>query len=285
MFQLIPKSFTRLQRCIAFCVVLLTLAWLCRAPDWEPAIAFFVALGVFLFAEYRQEQTPSSPPPFDRIYDTDSAKDFYAAIAPLYDARNSSFLLQTHRKVIARIGEHLETRETWHVLDLGAGTGQLVASHFFEFKGQWTAVDACAGMMAEFQRNMRNVRLKTHLVIEDLDAFVRDPRPAKSFDVVLIVLVLSSRSADPNWRRISRLVKPGGILIVADIEPSYTAIHPHYSVIVDNATHALRTRPVHLSALATSMAKVGLKNAKFDAVMEEKTTYSFVATFTKTSEE
>lgn len=282
-FRLLPERFSLVSRCVMLVVLLLSLVWLARAPDWEPAIAFVSALGLFLFVEYKSIESKQENTAFDETYDTDDASSFYASVAPYYDHRNSTFLLQTHRQVIARIREHLNGKTTWHVLDLGAGTGQLIASHFFESMGQWTAVDACPAMVAEFKRNMQQVALKTNLVIEDMDKFIAAPNTAKAYDVVIIALVLSSRSQDPNWRKVAKLVKPGGILIIADIEPSYTAIHPHFSVIANGTTHALRTRPVHLSALANSMAKLGMKKAKFDNVKEEKTTYSFVATFTKPS--
>lgn len=37
-------------------LVLLSLTWLCRAPDWEPAISFIVFLSAYLGIEYRSQK-------------------------------------------------------------------------------------------------------------------------------------------------------------------------------------------------------------------------------------
>lgn len=43
-----------LSRVGALIILLLAIAWLCRAPDWEPAIAFFIALTGYLSLDFWQ---------------------------------------------------------------------------------------------------------------------------------------------------------------------------------------------------------------------------------------
>lgn len=266
-------------------LLVLAVVWLARAPDWEPAIAVVGLLSALIFQEVRptkhaKEESPDNP--FDHLYSTSRARDFYGAIAKEYDARNSTFLLQTHREVIDRIKERLSKNEAWHVLDLGGGTGRQIASHFYaEGTGKWTCIDSSPNMAAEFQRNMAGVRLSTEVVIRDIDEFLAEVRGPKKYDVVLLVLVLSSLPTDPVWSRIAKVIKPGGVLIVADIEPSYTAIHPHYTVLIDDQTHALRTRPAHLAEVISKLSECGLVQSETRSVKEEQTNYSFVTVFSK----
>ena len=68
---------------------------------------------------------------FDREFTVDQAKEFYEAIAPHYDQRNSGKLIARTHRVAARFIKELQTeRSSLRVLDLGGGTGVHVASWF-----------------------------------------------------------------------------------------------------------------------------------------------------------
>ena len=271
-------------RVINIIALLLAVAWLARSPDWEPAITALGLLGTLIFQEARAATGAKGKSPFDHVYSTNKARDFYNAVAKSYDARNSTFLLHTHREVIRRIKEYVKDRDGWHVLDLGGGTGQLIASHFYDNqRGEWTSVDSSPNMVAQFQHNMQGVKLTTGVVLRDIFEFLADVRHPKKYDVVLIVLVLSSLPHDADWAKVAKLVKPGGALIVADIEPSYTAIHPHFTVLVEGRSHALRMRPTHLSELIPMITQSGLTQAGTQSVKQEQTNYSFVSVFNKPS--
>ena len=227
---------------------------------------------------------PKAKSPFDQAYSTNNARDFYNAIAKSYDARNSTFLLQTHREVIRRIREYVKDRDAWHVLDLGGGTGQLIASHFYDNqRGEWTSVDSSPNMAAQFQRNMQGVKLTTEVVVRDIYEFLANVGSPKKYDVVLVVLVLSSLPHDPDLAKVAKLIKPGGALIVADIEPSHTAVHPDFAVTVEGRSHALRTRPIHLSEMISKITESGLTQTATQSIKVEQTNYSFVSIFAKSS--
>ena len=271
-------------RIVHIIALLLAVAWFTQSPDCEPAITALILLGTLLVQEVRTATKLKAESPFDHAYSINKARDFYDAIAKSYDARNSTFLLHTHREVIRRITEYVSDRDAWHVLDLGGGTGQLIAGHFYEDqRGKWTSVDSSPNMVAQFQRNMQGVKLTTEVVVRDIHEFLADVRDLKKYDVVLVVLVLSSLPHDPVWAKVAKLVKPGGALIIADIESSYTAIHPDFAVQVEGRSHALRTRPIHLSELIPKITESGLTPADTQSIKEEQTNYSFVSIFAKSS--
>ena len=67
----------------------------------------------------------------DHEYAVDRARDFYQQIAPYYDLRNSGNLVSTHLSTVARLQAIRARRSSLQVLDLGGGTGKLIAIHFF----------------------------------------------------------------------------------------------------------------------------------------------------------
>ncbi|MDZ4169593.1 MAG: class I SAM-dependent methyltransferase [Coriobacteriia bacterium] len=258
-----------------------SVGWLFGRPGWEPLSSTLVLIATLFFQERRQSKYTAATDVFDYVYTSSDSQSFYDTVAPSYDARNSSLLLETHREVISRVRSHVQGLESWSVLDLGGGTGRLIADHFYEYaNGMWSYVDESPGMVRQFQKNMASVALKTAARVEDIDSYLVSAE-RDQFDVVVLALVLSSMESDPDWMAVARVLKPGGELVVADIEPSYTATHPHYSVLVRGQTHALKTRSVHLAALIPAISAAGLQSQSTSSVKTGKATYSFVAVFGK----
>ena len=67
----------------------------------------------------------------NREFATNEAKEFYQKIAPYYDLRNSGNLVSTHLSTVARLQAIRDQHSSLRVLDLGGGTGKLIAIHFF----------------------------------------------------------------------------------------------------------------------------------------------------------
>lgn len=261
-------------------VLLLSIAWLLATPSWEPAIMTVIAFGG-LFLQERQASKKAVP--YDHTYGTSESTGFYDEIASEYDARNSDLLLATHKMVNEKIQNHIQGLSSWSVLDLCGGTGRLIAFSFANSdSGRWLNVDSSRAMQAQFERNLRNVRLSVSARTVDVYEFLSDLRGAAKHDVVLLALALSSLPFNPDWMKIAKLMKPGGILIIADIEPSYAAIHPHFSLLVEGQTHALRTRPVYATDLISDVTGAGLVHtAESSSVTEGGKTYSYVQVFRK----
>ncbi len=217
----------------------------------------------------------------DREYTVDRAREFYEQIAPNYDLRNSGNLVSTHLETVAQIQAIRSRKPALRVLDLGGGTGKLIAIHFFNDEMiVWTYVDFCPAMAERFRRNLVGHPLgrNAEIIVEDLTLAVRQLRPA-SYDVVLLSLVLSSMPTLPDFASVARLLTPGGSLIVTDISPGYTHANPLYMVPIDGAVVALRTTPVDPMEVIRRASSSGLRMVEQKPLGEGKTYYSFVTVF------
>jgi SAM-dependent methyltransferase len=216
------------------------------------------------------------------IFDVGEAMTFYEAIAPNYDQRNSVNLLATHLEVITRVDEIRAAKPGLRVLDLGGGTGQNVATHFFnDAEMRWTYVDFCSGMVEQIQRHLAGRplyrRLRTH--VEDIHRVHLRIAP-KSQDVVLLNLVLSSMPRLPDFGRLATLLAPGGLLIVSDINPLYTLAHPLYTATAaDGGQVAMRTKAVQPLEIVTRAREAGLQLSDMTQIGAAEISYSFVAVF------
>ncbi len=216
-----------------------------------------------------------------QAYDSSNSRDFYNNIAIGYDQRNSPELVETHREIIRIIGNHLQNKTNFKVLDLGGGTGKLIAHHFFDSKViTWIYVDSSPAMVEQFAKNLRNTNLNLDIKVKDIRD-INGLYPAKTCDVILLSLLLTSMQDMPNFQELSTLLKDDGIFIIADIDPVYTIQHPYYVVTVENRPHALRTNPVNLSELNKNMISCGLKQTAVKTIQEGSINYSFVYVFNR----
>jgi ubiquinone/menaquinone biosynthesis C-methylase UbiE len=127
--------------------------------------------------------------------------------------------LPNYQEVLERHLKRIEPRAGMHVLDLGAGTGNLTVA-LIERGAQVTAVDSNGAML-------RQLRAKTSGIDDGLDIVEQDasnlsPWRDGTFDAVSIGLVLFSimdvQAAESALREAMRVLKPGGVLVVT--EPS-----------------------------------------------------------------
>ncbi|MEV4291245.1 class I SAM-dependent methyltransferase [Nonomuraea bangladeshensis] len=227
----------------------------------------------------------ASPPPASvqpNIYEVDNAMAFYGAIAPNYDQRNSVNLLATHLEVISRIEEFGVAKPGLRVLDLGGGTGQNVATHFFN-QGNicWTYVDFCPGMVEQLQQHLAGRPLYQHLQVhvEDINRVHLRVQP-QSQDIILLNLVLSSMPLLPDFRRLAALLAPGGRMIISDINPLYTHAHPLYTATAaDGMQVAMRTKAVQPLEIVTRARDAELQLSDMSQIGAAEISYSFVAVF------
>jgi SAM-dependent methyltransferase len=222
---------------------------------------------------------------YDEVFEVDKAAEFCERIAPVYDSRNSRDLVATHLATIALVQGRLATRPALKVLDLGGGTGNPIATHFFGDQSvEWTYVDVCPALAKIFRRSLDKQPLGRNLIIEtdDLNQAIRR-LPAQRYDVVLLSLVLTSMPALPNFADIGRLLAPGGTLVVTDIGPGYTRLKPYYGVHVHRrsiALHTVAVDPVEVRRRATA---AGLVACELTPLGDDDPYYSFVCTFTAPS--
>jgi 2-polyprenyl-3-methyl-5-hydroxy-6-metoxy-1,4-benzoquinol methylase len=217
-----------------------------------------------------------------RVFDVVDANQFYGDIAANYDQRNSVNLLATHLEVISRIDQARTVKPELRVLDLGGGTGQNVATWFFkDNKIHWTYVDSSAAMVDQLQQHLAGRPLYERLTVhvEDINRIHLRLRPM-SHDVVLMSLVLSSMPQLPDFSRIGALLSPGGMLIISDINPLYTAAHPYYKATAgDGSQVAMRTKPVQPLELTRRASEAGLHLTDMTQIGSADLSYSFIAVF------
>jgi len=221
---------------------------------------------------------------YDQEFDAHHARDFYHEVASVYDTRNSGNLVSTHLATISRIQAMRATRSTLQVLDLGGGTGNPIATHFFNDRNvEWTYVDFCPAVETIFRRNLAGYLLERKVTIQrgDLTQVCRQLRQHR-YDVVLLSLVLTSMPTLPDFADIARLVTPGGSLIITDISPAYTKIKPYYEVAVSGRLLALQMVPVDPLQVVRRVTAAGLTTTEITPLGDDDPYYSWVATFTAT---
>ena len=214
-------------------------------------------------------------------FDSRSAADFYQAIATRYDQRNSGALLDTQREIVRRISARALDRPALRVLDLGGGTGREIATHFFDHPAiRWSYVDFCSAMVDQFRRNIRGTTLadRATVHVEDVTSAIGRVTGG-SFDVVLLSFLLSSMPTWPDFRALAGLLAPGGVLVVADIDPAYTALKPSYEVAVDDRTYSLRTTAVRPLRVLRKARAAGLTLHEVVEIDSDRLEYSFVEVF------
>jgi SAM-dependent methyltransferase len=222
---------------------------------------------------------------YDEVFEVDRADVFYSRIAAVYDGRNSRDLVATHLATIGFLQTCLVRRPALRVLDLGGGTGNPIATHFFDEQSvEWTYVDVCAVLAGRFQQSLENHPLGRNMIVQtdNLNHAVRR-LPAGRYDVVVLSLVLTSMPALPDFSAIARVLAPGGALVVTDIGPGYTALKPYYEVYVDDQLLALHTEPVDPVEVSRRATAAGLVLTELAALGDDTPYYSFICTFTAPS--
>ena len=220
------------------------------------ALAFFISI-IWAIAEFSYEPlivsigsaitffTVITPEKKNRkIYQRDQASCFYGKIANDYDKRNTQFLKESHINTVKHLKRAIDGLEHASILDLGGGTGINVAAHFFSRKNvTWNYVDATPEMKTAFEKNVVMADFNHTAMACVLDEFMRSCE--EQFDAIVVSFVLTSLPYPFDLKKAASLLKPNGSLIIADIEPEYTAKYPEYSVKVGTEEHSLLVTPVN----------------------------------------
>ena len=119
-----------------------------------------------------------------------------------------------------------EIPENAQVLEIGCGTGEL-ATMLLSRGAAITAFDVNPAMVAVARERVKNGGLKNKLTIKEMGIEGMDNLPSASYDAVVSTLVFSELSADERHFALmhsKRVLKPGGILIIADEVIAHKAV-------------------------------------------------------------
>ncbi len=139
------------------------------------------------------------------------------------------------------IEKHISLNEKMVALDFGAGTG-LVTLPLARHVASIIAVDASPAMLEVLEQKARTAGINIYTQIYD---GVEYPDLGRNFDIVVTTMVLH-HIPEPEGLldQFDRWLKPGGWLVIADLEPEDGSFHG------DNPTvHHLGFDPQHLASL------------------------------------
>ena len=244
----------------------------------EKSTLFDVVQVLFSDPEVRDERV------YDRVYGLSEAKEFYERVAYQYDQRNTELRYKAHQKTVGAIRERVEGRDReFTVVDLGCGTGKIIASSFVHSRNlRWIGVDYSDGMLAQFRQNMDESAIKFSTVRADIQAAIPQAE-ISSADFVLLCFVLTTTLSKSIVSDVMRAISTGSSLIISDIHPSYTTTRPYYDFAIPKGEYvALRPQPIYPDIIEKLAAENDFVRKSYDIIYNrDGVPYSFFLELTK----
>jgi len=203
----------------------------------------------------------------------------YAAWADGYDAQDNP--------MIAAVERHLDRHPLpfagARVLDVGCGTGRLLARALARGAAAAVGIDGSAAMLARAARRLEGAVAagRARLVQADLDGDW-PTLPANSFDLAVITLVLEHcRHVAPTIARVAHHLAPGGLLFVAEIHPDMlrTDLGGHFER--DGVTYALPSHPHDEGEFAAALQEAGFDAPQIQVMAADPETIAAIPKFAK----
>ena len=133
--------------------------------------------------------------------------------------------LEFHRDLLDLTVKNSGVRQGDRVLDIGCGTGLLALKFLKATECSITAVDNSKEMLAIFQDKIKKLDLGKQIVCKVMDAD-SIKFPPSTFDIAASTVTLHHLKEKLNpLRKIHRILKPGGRLIIGDIDMDTTGRH------------------------------------------------------------
>jgi ubiquinone/menaquinone biosynthesis C-methylase UbiE len=133
--------------------------------------------------------------------------------------------LDFHRALLDLAVKNSGVRQGDKVLDIGCGTGLLTLKFLKKVDCSITAVDNSNEMLAIFQDKIKKLGLRRQVVCKLMDADSIKFAP-NSFDIAASTVTLHHLKEKLNpIRKIYRVLKPGGRLIIGDIDMDTAGRH------------------------------------------------------------
>lgn len=202
----------------------------------------------------------------------------YAAWAAGYDAQDNPMIAAVERELALRPLAFAGRR----VLDIGCGTGRVLARALAGGAAFAQGVDGSAEMLAEARRRLGpalqagQAALHEARLDGDWDALATD------FDLAILTLVLEHQPrVAPTLARAARHLRPGGRLFVAEIHPDMLRedLGGHFER--DGVTFALPSHPHDRAEFEAALAAAGFVDIAFHETIADAGTIAAIPKFAK----
>ncbi len=220
-----------------------------------------------------------------RVFSPEAAIGFYDEVASLYDSRNTSFLYAAHQVVIGEIRKSLDGGAKG-VIDIGCGTGRMIAAHFVHRDIVWLGVDGSSEMLEQFNQNTEVEASPLRAQTQRMDFATADFSQLDIFTsveswVAVWSFVLTSLPSDEALGRMVAQVSSCDELVIADIHPLYTNSNPNYDFETASGSLVLTPRAVYPDVLEDVLAKAGFSVVTRQLIRKDPSgePYAFVTRF------
>ncbi|MCA0303621.1 MAG: class I SAM-dependent methyltransferase [Proteobacteria bacterium] len=202
----------------------------------------------------------------------------YAAWAAGYDAQDNPMIAAVERELALRPLAF----EGRRVLDIGCGTGRVLARALGHGAAFVQGIDGSVEMLAEATRRLGPAIVEGQAALAyarldgDWSAVPTD------FDLATITLVLEHQErVAPVLARAARHLRPGGMLFVAEIHPDMlrTDLGGHFER--DGVTFALPSHPHDRAEFEAALADAGFARAAFHEIRADADTIAAIPKFAK----
>ena len=223
-------------------------------------------------------QGNSTSSPTGHLIRTD-VRQGYAAWADGYDAQDNP--------MIAAVEHHLDRHPPpfagARMLDIGCGTGRILARALACGATSVVGLDGSAAMLAQAAKRMAGETAagRARLIQADLDGDW-SALPVAAFDLAVITLVLEHcPQVSHTVARAAHHLAPGGLLVVAEIHPDMLATDLGGHFERDGVTYALPSHPHDRTELAAALRAAGFAPPQFEEMHADADTIAAIPKFAK----
>jgi SAM-dependent methyltransferase len=255
-------------------------------------VLFICAVVVFIWPPARSGNTspnnkslrPQSIEVTDHTYSAALSINFYQQVADIYDARLTSYYLDTLRTAAELLLQNfLLKNQEIKALDIGAGTGQFLRLLEGTKRMQWTCLEPAHAMATTLRTFFQAPPVKAivyEVGFEDMLPFIKGQR----FDVICMNSLLSSMSTLPDFGVLCDLLSNDGILLITDGHPDIRKLDQEFRMrTMDGKIHSLEVMHRSSSEVISKVTNSGLfsQHGIEQNVSKKGNLYSYALCFKK----
>lgn len=211
------------------------------------------------------------------LVETDVAAG-YRAWAAGYDTQDNPMIAAVDRHLCARPLGFAGTR----VLDIGCGTGRLIAYALAGGAAEVAGIDGSAEMLARAAERLAAPLASGRVNLLRGELTRPWDLPEAAFDIALISLVLEhSPEVQPILAQAARHLAPGGLLFVAEIHPDMlrTTLGGHFER--DGIAYALPSHPHGQAEFVAALGACGFEPPLIEEILADADTIAAIPKFAK----